>query len=243
MTTTKAKPVAAVALERRPNLAFTESRLARAIAVAEGADDGALSAEQLEGIVAEYVSMEAVAAERDHFAEWMLDAQRFVQLKKDRAAEILGSAIRLENRLASCATAVVQVMKKLGAKTLAGDEYTLKAVDSRGAVEVVDETAIPLEFKPVKSTPALERIRALASLVSQAAQSEDAADAMAFIHDADEIVKEAEEEARALSKTEIQKFWKEHGDTMQRVDEDGEVIELPTVPGVRKEVTTKLVIE
>lgn len=254
------KPKGAVALERRPGLFFTESALADALTRLDGADPEAQMTEAQAGdFVAQFVSPEAVVERRDEFAEFVLSAEAYAAGKLLLAEKYRAQAGKVTLGVERMKAEAVRVMKLAMVHALPGNEHTINLKDSRGAVEIVNADEIPPEFFRVKVDDDLQRIRSLVSIVKRAlgmaygftADDDHSVKMLASMLDDDAdwaeaqgILEASEAARRAVDKTAIQKEWTANGEVRSQVDhESGEVVETPMVPGVRKEVTTKLVIE
>lgn len=255
---TKKKPDTEILLGKRPSIWFTEGALAQALDQLESVDpDHQMTKDQADAFIGDYVLGEAIER-RDEVAEFILAAEGLARMKTQIAGGYLEDAKRIMAGTERMRESVRDVMKKLGATKLAGQAHILKVTDSRGAVKVVDEDQVPLEFRPVKEDIDLQRIAELVETVIRQAQEiyslqgvegDDAKSAVAsdanVLH-AQEVLHLAREERRSISRSLIQAAWKENGgsNVLSEVDEKtGEVVETPLVPGVEKEVTSKLEIE
>lgn len=253
----KKKPDTEILLGKRPSIWFTEGALAQALDQLESVDpDHQMTKEQAEEFIGDYVLGEAIER-RDEVAEFILAAEALAQMKLQMASVYIDDSKRITAGVDRMRESVRDVMKRMGATKLAGHAHILKLKDSPGSVKVLDEDQIPEEFRPVKDDIDLQRIAQLTETVErqareiyslQGVEGEDADKAIDsddnVIH-ARECLRLARLERVSISKKLIQAAWKENGgDTVGRTDpETGEIIETPLIPGVEKEVTTKLEIE
>lgn len=259
--TTKRETSAPVSRRRAPNLYLGESLLARAFGAIEELDpELALPAEEHAAIIRTFVDPEALAAKRDEFVDFVKDVAGVIDEKRERAKELLATAAAMESRVERMTQGLAHTMDAQGAKELHGEAWTIVLRKSPGAVEVLDENQVPAEFKRVKESVWLTRVRGLVDQVRRLATSlhsnakgivdeEGFASCPDVVH-ANDLLTECEDEARVVDKTAIRDFWKEHGDTKHVVDVptlNGELamteasqVTVPTVPGTRKVVTLKL---
>lgn len=240
---------AAVLERNRPNLWWTESKLGEAIARLEFEDpEEAMTEDEASLFIAEFVSPAAVEARRDEFARFLLAGDAAVVSKRAEAAALSGPILEQAERLArgleKMRQQAIRLMQASGVAKLAGATYLLKLKDSPGSVEVVDEAEIPPEFWRTKSDADFVRIERLATIVQLFAPETPTEDERALLDECATLLAHAKAERRAVDKKLIQQEWKAFGDTFTVIDpETGEATEAPMVPGTRKSVTTKLLVE
>lgn len=250
----------------RPNLWFTESALEHALQKLDERDpDGNLDVAGAESILKRYVDLKGAIEKRDEVAQFLIEARSLAAAKLAHADVLQKQAKGLLGGVESMEGAIVRLMKDVDTRALQGNLHVLKLKDSRGKVEVDDEAMIPEEFWRVKEDADLGRIRELADMVerfSRAAAIEDLRRELGgdseptaelvetwMAEDTDRmranaLLAEAVQVRRAVDKNAIQAEWKAHGETIEQSNaETGEITERPLVPGVRKDVTTTLVIE
>lgn len=240
----------------RPSLYWTESKLGAAIARLDAVDpDEQMSNEEASDFIAQFVNPEAVEARRDEFATFILEAEAFADAKLTMADAIAAQAQRILKGVARMRDEATKVMKAAGVKALSGATYTIKLKDSPGSVAVDDEAQVPPEFFRTKEDADLLAIKRLAGVVvmltrqalEDAGMKDDALDAAVkadeFVVEAKMLVENAVSSRRAIDKKLIQAEWKANGETRETVDpETGECVNVPLIPGVHKQVDTKLVI-
>lgn len=254
---TKKKSEDTPLLGHRPVLFVAESRLARALDRLETIDpEHQMTPEEADTEIGQWI-IEAAKEKRDEFAEFILAARAQVASRIAIAKWYTDAAERMEDGIERMLESAKKTMQSMGATALAGDYHILKLKDSRGAVKIVDEAAIPAEFRAVSQDMDLNRIVQMGETIERQAREiyslqgvgEDDMDAALAsdvnVEHAREAVASAKAERTRISKTLIQAAWKENGsDRIGRVDpETGEIIETPLVPGAEKEVTTTLVVE
>lgn len=232
---------------KKPSLFWTESELSLALSRLATTDpEEAMGEDEAAAFLAQYVSLDAVAAKRDEVAKFLLAAESFAKSKREEAAKIIAQAVAIETGASSMSRQVVRCMEAVGADALQGETFVLQLKRSRGAVEVLDEDLIPAEYWRVKEHEAVERIRDILALIAPTeANGATLVDDVLFKEIA-AIAGVAVESLRdrSVDKTLIQAEWKAHGETREEVDaETGEVTEAPMVPGARRLVTTKLEIK
>lgn len=248
--------IGAAMVAPKPSLWWTESKLGEGLAALQMKDpDGLMTEEQAREMVARYISPDAVVERREEFADFLREGDELVELKKRRAQALAVEAKQIEAALEDMRAQAVSVMKALGVKALAAGTYTLKLKDSLGSVIVDDPEQVPAEFWRIAMDNDLLVIRKLVELVEGQARksaegegfTEDAlrvqVDMDEFVMSARWLLEEAEKPRRAVDKMMIKAEWKANGETRDEVDpETGEIKPAPMVPGVHKEVTTKLVV-
>lgn len=246
-------------LAKKPTLHFTESAFAAAFDRLNDEDpELRLSPEQEQEVLAQWVNVDGVVERRDEFARFVIALRSMVEGKRKEGETILVQAAKLAVACERMEQAALRTMKALGAKALQGGAYLLKAKVSPGAVEIVDSAQVPEEFFRVKEDQELTIVRELVKLLEEQSRrlwamelDSDEADVIDAALDEDGDVKRARFllegmtlERRAVDKKLVQAEWKAHGETIETSDAvTGEITERPLIPGVRKEVTTKLVIE
>ena len=246
----------AVLTERRPNLWFTESALSEALARLDGADpELQMTESEATAFLEQFVDADGVEARRDEFAEFLLDGEMYVAAELSRAEWHTKRAAKVRAGLERMREQATAIMRSRGLKTLAGAERVLRLKDSPGSVDVTDPDAVPDEFWRIRQDADLTRLAAMFVIVQRClcaaygveiVEGDGLPDHILADEDytaAAGLWTEAKDERRAVDKNAVKAAWKEIGETKHRVDENGEVFETPTIPGVRREVTTKLVVE
>lgn len=241
----------------RPTLWWTESKLSQALARLEQADpDERMDEIAAREFIAEFVSPHAVAERRDEFASFVIEYEAIASAKTAQAEEILRQAAVIRLGIDKMRMHAVKAMQSADVRALAGATYVMKLKDSPGKVDVVDEALIPAEYWRVKTDDDYTRMLRLVTIVDMLVRHSgtevglegealDAyVDADACAQEARAILEATETDRRAVDKKSIQAEWKANGEFRQEVNATtGEITKLPMVPGAKKVVDTKLVIE
>lgn len=247
---------------RRPNLYRSEHALNTALeeldilAMPQAAYPDSVSEPHADAIVAR--SLEAsddAMHQRDEFARFIREAEAVASAKvaeaEAYAKPLLDEAERIRAGVERMKDSALRVMERLNLKELQGEAFTIKAKDSRGSVRVVDESAIPEKFWRVKHDEDLTSMQLVAQRLEQMANkmaSPPYAEIVALAAFARAALEDMTARRREVDKAAIQKAWREAGgpEMMAPVFKHSgpmtETVLLPVVPGVEKEVATRLEI-
>lgn len=217
---------------RKPSIWWTESKLGEALARLAYVDpEDEMSAEQGDAFIATFVQPEALRARRDEFAAFVIQAEAMLAAKRAELDALTRQAEALAHGIESMKHAAVEAMKARGVDALQGDRHVLKLRRSPGSVAVDDEAAIPERFWTVYQDQDMEALEQILHIVHEHEvgwlKSEDVC--LGIEDEIAPIIEASRARRRRIDKKAIQEAWKESRETF--------------VPGVHKEVTTKLVIQ
>lgn len=147
---------------KKPNLYPTETALARAFGFLDDVDpDCEMSADEQESVLLRFVDRDAAVEARDEFADWLVDMETWAAAKQEAAAKLVTEAKAILARVERAKDGTIKLMRALGVEELRGKVRRLTIAKSRGAVNVIDESAVPESFWRVPDDPDAQAIAAL----------------------------------------------------------------------------------
>jgi len=114
------------------------------------------------------VMLDGAQSKRDHVARFLLSLEAREAALTKEAARINKRKHTVSNQLENFRNYVLLTMQANGVDTLHGDVHTLKMTNNRPSVEVLDEAAVPHEWRKPPVPGALDKVKIKGYLMESA---------------------------------------------------------------------------